>query len=325
MSVSSVASKLSYHRPKRFRLKDLRQKKGGGGGHGDSQAAAAIDIVRLHANDIDDLLPAMDASRVADADDDNLAFYDATEESFGSDEHTQAFSWVRHGTAYVAFRGTSSHQDMLTNLDVRRSEGHALEDADTTAVRIHNGFLRQFKAVEAPLIADLRRRSAEYSRIVFTGHSLGGALATIAATVIGTNDAEALGNPEIACITFGSPRVGNRAFGRAFARAVPLDLCCRVTHYEDPVPMVPLSPFYCHVPGTSLRIGSHADAYEYAVHDDVTALPRTERSLLLRVVLALASLHLTRPIAAHSMALYIRRLQDVRRGADPKAPDHVER
>jgi len=320
MSVASVASKLSYHRPKRFRLKDLQQQRTGGGG-GDLD----LDIVRLRANDIDDLLPAVvDAAGKRGGDEgdgDNLAFYDATEgESDGSttDEHTQAFSWVSDGTAYVAFRGTSSRQDMLTNLDVRRSGGHALEEdgdanTDETAVRIHNGFLRQFKAVEAPLIADLRRRSAEYRRIVFTGHSLGGALATIAATVIGTNDAETLGNPEIACITFGSPRVGNRAFGRAFARVVPVDLCCRVTHYEDPVPMVPLSPFYCHVPGTSLRIGSTEDAYEYAVHRDVTELPRSERSLFLRVVLALVSLHLTRPIAAHSMVLYIRRLQDVRR------------
>lgn len=55
-----------------------------------------------------------------------------------------------------------------------------------------------------------------------TGHSLGGALATLAAYDV----ARALQElperkAEVACYTFGAPRVGNYAFARAYAAAVP--------------------------------------------------------------------------------------------------------
>ena len=54
-----------------------------------------------------------------------------------------------------------------------------------------------------------------------TGHSLGGALATLAAYDIATA-AEAAGRQlNLACYTFGCPRVGNHAFARDFEEVPP--------------------------------------------------------------------------------------------------------
>ena len=51
------------------------------------------------------------------------------------------------------------------------------------------------------------------------GHSLGGALATLAAFDI--RRACPADRADISCYTFGAPRTGNRAFAREYKEAVP--------------------------------------------------------------------------------------------------------
>lgn len=58
-------------------------------------------------------------------------------------------------------------------------------------------------------------------RVLLAGHSLGGALATLAAY-----DVRALGKTHgcadnVSCITFGAPRTGNHAFARDLEQMVP--------------------------------------------------------------------------------------------------------
>lgn len=69
-------------------------------------------------------------------------------------------------------------------------------------------------------------------KIVVTGHSLGGAIATVA-----TANLRAAGIANIDMYTYGSPRVGNAAFVD-FVSAQP-GLEIRVTHLDDPVPRLP--------------------------------------------------------------------------------------
>jgi len=92
--------------------------------------------------------------------------------------------------------------------------------------------------------------------IYITGHSLGGALAQIAAAVLGSDQVGA-------CYTYGSPRVGNSYFDLWVK--VP---SYRVLNYADIVPQVPLpiciSPFCrsslharsCHAVTLSFRAES---------------------------------------------------------------------
>ena len=52
---------------------------------------------------------------------------------------------------------------------------------------------------------------------------------------------------DVRCITFGSPRVGNAIFKKAFNALVATSL--RLTHGLDPVTMLPPSFMYKHVRG----------------------------------------------------------------------------
>lgn len=59
------------------------------------------------------------------------------------------------------------------------------------------------------------------AQVLVTGHSLGGALAMLAAHDI-AKALEALDrNTSVACYTFGAPRVGNYAFASEYGAAVP--------------------------------------------------------------------------------------------------------
>ena len=53
------------------------------------------------------------------------------------------------------------------------------------------------------------------------GHSLGGALATLAAHSFATRALELGAQPAVTCYTFGSPRAGNPAFAREYTQLVP--------------------------------------------------------------------------------------------------------
>ena len=98
--------------------------------------------------------------------------------------------------------------------------------------------------------------------IYFAGHSLGGALAQMAAAYMARHDAgthlqatTALTYARLHCQVFGTPRVGNEAF----ARWLPTRLDTLLLHInlEDEIPHLPLSV----VPGTlvcAARVYSHA-------------------------------------------------------------------
>ncbi len=120
----------------------------------------------------------------------------------------------------VAFRGTADERDLWRDLDaVRVPEG---------AGEVHRGFQKALDLVWSDLGARLAGRT-----VTFTGHSLGGALATIAA---------ARHERTRAVYTFGSPRVGDSAFGEHLRAPV-----YRVVNNTDLVPHLPPPIGYAHV------------------------------------------------------------------------------
>jgi hypothetical protein len=113
----------------------------------------------------------------------------------------QAFATTMpDGTGLVAFRGTQPGdlRDLIADARANLVEFQ-------NGARVHAGFLAAFRSLEQP-IADWIARTGS-PRLVFTGHSLGAAMATVAAAL----------RPDSRLVTFGSPRVGDPAFAAPFA------------------------------------------------------------------------------------------------------------
>lgn len=199
-----------------------------------------------------------------------LRFFDATEhKNKHTKEHeadttfasTQAYAWVDQdeATAYLFYRGTDCKRDVLANMDVRH-----IKLTHGSGARVHRGFLQQFRAVEPRITRFLAQHCSEYSTLVCCGHSLGGALATLAAVFYAHEEVcKEIGTlsglppcspvPEVRCHTFGSPRVGNAEFSRYFASRVPDSAHWRVFDTRDPVERMPFTRRFHHVDGNCLR------------------------------------------------------------------------
>ena len=122
-------------------------------------------------------------------------------------------------SAFVVFRGTVGFRQWVYNVDAmpRTWSGNG---------RVHAGFARALSQVWPHLQPRLDAMEGEGAPIYFTGHSLGGALATLAA---------ALWEGKSQTAAFGAPHAGNAEFAAAYAK-VPIT---RVTRGGDPVPDLP--------------------------------------------------------------------------------------
>jgi hypothetical protein len=134
----------------------------------------------------------------------------------------------------LAFRGTESRGDVISDISSAFIEGKAPDGQGDYA--LHKGFSEAFDEINLDVLAVARRSKGP---IFLTGHSLGGALATIAAFVI-----MSVNDPSIklgGLYTFGSPRVGDARFARLFnAMSEKRDVNLRrYVNNNDVVTMVP--------------------------------------------------------------------------------------
>ncbi|PHH71139.1 hypothetical protein CDD82_6719 [Ophiocordyceps australis] len=139
-----------------------------------------------------------------------------------------AIDHLRHEIV-VSFRGSTNIRNYLTDLQFGWSRCHLVPNC-----LVHSGFLYAWNdasTIVQSSIVLIRSHHPSYS-LVFTGHSLGGAVATLAA-------AHLYHDAHISSIvfTYGSPRVGNAAFA-AYAQRAARNW--RVTHANDIVPRLPL-------------------------------------------------------------------------------------
>ncbi|MET1255967.1 lipase family protein [Aliikangiella maris] len=138
--------------------------------------------------------------------------------------------------ALLACRGTATFQDVLTDLNPSpRGTG--------TGSVAHSGFVRNFASFKSNIHRFISIHRPEVIHCV--GHSLGGALATLAAdSIIHSSQAT-----QTVLYTFGCPRVGTQGFAQKLSshRLLGKDNIHRVYHSSDPVAMLPLWPFV-HVP-----------------------------------------------------------------------------
>jgi len=151
---------------------------------------------------------------------------------------TQGFSLVKDKILFFVFRGTNDTQDAIVDLKCYRSQ---LLPEDKK-ILVHTGFLQQFNSIKGSLEKTVEKYNGKIDSIRCIGHSLGGALATLASGHLGNIYNTKL---PIVCHTFGSPRVGNYAFTKWYSTYVSFTVRC--VNFQDPIPQVPFSMFYHHV------------------------------------------------------------------------------
>jgi len=142
---------------------------------------------------------------------------------------TQAFLTVKpKAFAVLAFRGTEKDgKDIKTDLNARFY--------NSASGKSHRGFCEAYYSIEPEVreAIDAELKKQTDLPIFITGHSLGGALATVAAQEL--EEAYTIS----ACYTFGSPRVGSAEWSDSLKTPV-----YRVVHGADGVPMVPPSALF---------------------------------------------------------------------------------
>ena len=161
---------------------------------------------------------------------DQVAFY--------SKKSTKCFIAHNDKFALVVFRGSTIWKKR-GKFDIKIAMAYLITDADIRFVtweqggRVHRGFKNALDDIWDELSLHLEKLKRKGLKIWFGGHSLGGALATLAAHRF-THAAGAY--------TYGSPRVGDRDFRNLYDIAT-----YRIINNSDIVAKVPPGGYYRHV------------------------------------------------------------------------------
>ena len=142
-------------------------------------------------------------------------------------DETEALVTYNDTALILAFRGTSSLQDALTDIKIKLIEGFK------GTGRIHEGFKTGSERIWNEVWSSMGRMRRNRT-IWVTGHSLGGALALTAAARLQFEKNQRVHG----LYTFGQPRAGDTAFTEACQKAFG-DRYFRFVHNNDIVPRVP--------------------------------------------------------------------------------------
>lgn len=139
-----------------------------------------------------------------------------------SSSDTTALIFKGPHSLIVSFRGTVTTVNIKTDLAIQlvpcilSCSSHQLE-----STQVHSGFLDAYKTVGGEIVTVLQELMIEMGgsdqvQVYCTGHSLGGALATLAAL-----DLTLQLDTTVVMYNFGSPRVGNHKFADFYNSQVP--------------------------------------------------------------------------------------------------------
>jgi triacylglycerol lipase len=151
----------------------------------------------------------------------------------------------RGESIFLIFRGTMTDQEWIRNLSISLVP-YLLPGFG----KVHDGFVQTYELVRTEISNTLEGMNPK-SRLFIAGHSLGGALATIALPEICGRTSRRT----IALYTYGSPRVGDNAFVTTFNRQFS-QRSFRIVNSSD---LVGLIPPPAPILGTAGGYFSHVD------------------------------------------------------------------
>ncbi len=143
---------------------------------------------------------------------------------------TQLFIAHSGRAIVIAFRGTEKFKDWLTNAGI--------DFKDTSHGLVHKGFDRALESVWKQITTTLGDIQQYGQPLWITGHSLGGALAVLAAARLALDIDTSIYKSINGLYTFGQPRVGNRVFVKALDEEIK-PRYFRFVNDNDIVPRVP--------------------------------------------------------------------------------------
>lgn len=190
--------------------------------------------------------------------------------------------------AALVLRGTNDPRDWLTNFN-------AIPNGWAKGGLVHKGFAKALDLVWDKVKASLETNVPSDCPLFIAGHSLGAALATLAASV----------RRPRALYTFGSPRVGNDEFGATLAGVNVF----RVVNNRDAVTTVPPPLPFHHV--GELHYIAHEGGMLVNPDDDTVARDRLKRDRLSFLSLDFRKLFTDapEPFADHAPVNYVAHLE----------------
>lgn len=165
-----------------------------------------------------------------------------------------AYTWVNNKSLYISFRGTEKLNDLVFNVDIRQYKHN-------NDIAIHNGFWTKYKALKNSIkntIDDITSKTT-IENVTCTGHSMGGALASICACDL----AQDYDNLDMNLYTFGSPRVGNIDFAHWCSASVSNHY--RLANKGDIITYLPFSPQYNHIIGNGILFDDTGEFGNYEI------------------------------------------------------------
>jgi hypothetical protein len=154
---------------------------------------------------------------------------------------------IQSKTIYIAFSGSDSKVDWIrTNFNV-----------DTEMYgrgKVHKGFMNAWKSIQSQVwtkVSNVMLRQGGSGKVVVCGHSLGGAMATLASMDL-FDASEKKYQDSMRVITFASPKVGDVSFRDMFNARIPVSV--RVVNVYDPIPNMNINDFV-HVKGEVSFVG----------------------------------------------------------------------
>ena len=141
----------------------------------------------------------------------------------------------------LIFRGTQRTTEWLLNLTALQINPQG-QDNPQFAGQVHRGFVNIYQDLVTQT-REIARKLDPTKPCYISGHSLGAAIATLAAMDLAITMPQL--RPQLRLYTYASPRIGNPAFANAHSQLIPNHY--RVVNLADLVPLVPSTVFFNNI------------------------------------------------------------------------------